>query len=149
MNDASAEKPGPWSPGISSAIPERYLPLATIYRPENVSTSLQQARELADFAGPAPHTLVAFRPERLIVHEVLIRVMAELSVPDGKVYEDLGINFRRMVGIILSKYVAPERPAIIAAFDELCETARQVFVTQFEAALTGEPAGAEPVVRET
>lgn len=147
MSDAPSEKPGPWSPGISSAIPERYLPLATIYRSENVSTSLLQARELADFTGLAPHSLVAFRPERLIVHEVLIRVMADLSVPDGKVYEDLGINFRRMVGIILSKYVAPERAAIVAAFNELCEAARQVFVTQFEAALAGEPAIAEPVVR--
>ncbi len=138
MNEALSEKPGPWSPGISSAIPERYLPLATIYRSENVSTSLQQARELADFTGLAPHSLVAFRPERLIVHEVLIRVMADLSVPDGKVYEDLGINFRRMVGIILSKYVAPERAAIIAAFDELCGTARQLFNTQWEMALAGE-----------
>ena len=142
MNDAHSEKPGPWNPGISSAIPERYLPLATIYRPENVTTTLQQVRELADFTGLAPHSLVTFRPERLIVHEVLIRVMADLSVPDGKVYEDLGINFRRMVGIILSKYVAPERAGIVAAFDELCETARQLFATQFEDALAGEPASA-------
>lgn len=148
MSDAPSEKPGPWSPGISSAIPERYLPLATIYRPENVSTTLQQARELADFTGLAPHSLMRFRPERLIVHEVLIRVMADLSVPDGKVYEDLGINFRRMVGIILSKYVAPERAAIVAGFDGLCETARQVFVSQFDAALTGDLAGVELVVRE-
>ncbi|WP_108883076.1 hypothetical protein [Anderseniella sp. Alg231-50] len=144
MNDAPSEKPGPWSPGISSAIPERYLPLATIYRSENVFTSLQQARELADFTGLAPHSLVAFRPERLIVHEVLIRVMAELSVPDGKVYEDLGINFRRMVGIIVSKYVAPERTAIVAAFDGLCDRARQVFDAQIEAALSPASAIAKP-----
>ncbi len=144
MNDAPSEKPGPWSPGISSAIPERYLPLATIYRSENVSTSLQQVRELADFTGLAPHSLVAFRPERLIVHEVLIRVMADLSVPDGKVYEDLGINFRRMVGIILSKYVAPERAAIIAAFDELCGNAKKLFNTQLEMALTGGSIKAAP-----
>jgi len=138
MSETISENLGPWSPGISSAIPERYLPLATVYRPENVATSLQQARELADFTGLSPHCLVAFRPERLIVHEVLIRVMAELSVPDGKVYEDLGINFRRMVGIIVSKYVGPERVAIVAAFNQVCETAKQVFLTQFEAALTGQ-----------
>ena len=48
------------------------------------------------------------------MHEVLVRVMADLSVPDGKVYEDLGINFRRMVGTILSKYVAPERAPIVS-----------------------------------
>ena len=124
------------------------MPLATIYRPENVTTTLQQARELADFTGLAPHSLVTFRPERLIVHEVLIRVMADLSVPDGKVYEDLGINFRRMVGIILSKYVAPERAGIVAAFEALCDTARQVFVTQFDSALTTDPAAREPVDRK-
>ncbi len=143
MSEAIPENLGPWSPGISSAIPERYLPFATVYRPENVCTSLQQARELADFTGLAPHCLVAFRPERLIVHEVLIRVMAELSVPDGEVYEDLGINFRRMVGIIVSKYVGPERAAIVAAFEEVCETAKQVFLTQFEFALTGEAVALE------
>ena len=54
MSSTTGEKLGPWSPGISSAIPERYLPLATIYRSENVFTSLQQARELADFTGLAP-----------------------------------------------------------------------------------------------
>lgn len=145
MDNVTSQNLGPWSPGISSAIPERYLQLATIYRSENVSTSLQQVRELADFTGLAPHALVAFRPERLIVHEVLIRVMAELSVPDGKVYEDLGINFRRMVGIILSKYVAPQRVAIVAAFDAACETARQLFVISFEAALASD----RPAVKVT
>lgn len=147
MSSTTGEKLGPWSPGISSAIPERYLPLATIYRSENVFTSLQQARELADFTGLAPHALVRFRPERLIVHEVLIRVMADLSVPDGKVYEDLGINFRRMVGTILSKYVAPERVSIVSAFDDVCETASRVFLAEFEAALKGESAGMDAPVR--
>ncbi len=143
MSEPTPINTGPWSPGISSAIPERYLPLATVYRSENVSTSLQQARELADFTGLPPHSLVAFRPERLIVHEVLIRVMAELSVPDGDVYEALGINFRRMVGIIVSKYVGPERAAIVGAFNECCEAARQVFLAEFEIALSGEAVAAE------
>ncbi len=143
VSETISEKLGPWSPGISSAIPERYLPLATVYRSENVATSLQKARELADFTGLSPQSLVEFRPERLIVHEVLIRVMAELSVPDGQVYEDLGINFRRMVGTIISKYVGPERAAIVAAFDDICDTARQVFVAQFKAALTGQAIASE------
>jgi len=143
MSETISEILGPWSPGISSAIPERYLPLATVYRSENVSTSLQQARELADFTGLSPQSLVAFRPERLIVHEVLIRVMAELSVPDGQVYEDLGINFRRMVGTIVSKYVGPERAAIVAAFEQICETAKQEFLIQFDAALSGDALATE------
>ena len=101
---------GPWNPGITSEIPEAFLPLATVYRSEHVFTPLAQARELADFTGLKPQELVRFRPERLIVHEVLIRVMGCLSVPDGKVYEDLGINFRRMTGTIMSKYVMPGQP---------------------------------------
>ena len=127
MDKAAPQKFDPWTPGITSAIPKRYLPLATIYRPENVATSLEDAAELADFIGLPMHEMVAFRPERLIVHEVLIRVMADISVPDGKVYEDLGINFRRMAGIILSKYVAPKRADIVRVFSAACESASKLF----------------------
>jgi len=38
--------------------------------------------------------LVAFRPERLVVHELLARVTADFSVEDGQKTEDLGINFQ-------------------------------------------------------
>ncbi len=134
-------KPGAWNPGIESAIPERYLPLATIYRQENVSTTLAEVRELADFTGLPAHTLIAFRPERLIVHEVLIRVMADISVPDGKVYEDLGINFRRIVGIVLSRYVAPKRGALLGVFSSACEEALKLIEAQL--AGSGTDAGAK------
>ena len=36
---------GPWNPGISSQLPAALLPLATIFRPEHVFTSLEAARE--------------------------------------------------------------------------------------------------------
>ena len=45
---------------------------------------------------------MAFRPERLAVHELLIRVTADVSVPDGPNYEDLGINFREITETILT-----------------------------------------------
>ena len=34
---------GPWNPGIASAVPRRLLPLATLYRSENVLGSLEDA----------------------------------------------------------------------------------------------------------
>ena len=43
---------------------------------------------------------MAFRPGRLALHEVLIRVTADLSVPDGTKIEDLGINFRKITRTI-------------------------------------------------
>jgi len=104
---------GPWNPGIVSELPREYLPLSTMFRPENAETTEEQARELSDFCGLDPYALVAFRAERLIVHELLVRVTADLSVPDGPNDEDLGVNFRRMTATILEKYIAPHQDAIV------------------------------------
>jgi hypothetical protein len=81
-----------------------------MFRKENVSTSLD---------GLAPHELVAFRAERLIVHELLIRVTANLTVPDGPNYEDLGISFREIVANILSKHIAPHVAELNKLHEEL------------------------------
>jgi hypothetical protein len=110
---------GPWNPGIRSQLPAALLPLATIFRPENVFTGLDQARERAAFTGLEPEDLVTFRPERLVVHELLIRITADIAVPDGPHYEDLGINFRRIADTILTRYVEPRMPEIVRAYDEL------------------------------
>jgi hypothetical protein len=56
---------------------------------------------------------------RLVLHEVLIRVIADLSVPDSEKYEDLGINFRQMTATIMGKYIAPELAAITSLFEQL------------------------------
>ena len=110
---------GPWHPGLQSQIPAQLLPLATLYRPEHVSTTLDQARELADLTGLPMEDLVAFRPERLVVHELLARVTADFSVEDGQKTEDLGINFRRMTAAILTRHIAPHMTEISAAYDML------------------------------
>jgi hypothetical protein len=114
---------GPWNPGIKSRLPSALLPLATVFRPDNVLTSLDQAHERAAFTGLEPENLVGFRPERLAVHELLIRVTADISVPDGPNYEDLGINFRR-IAQVLSRHLAPHMPEICQAYDELRTRAR-------------------------
>ena len=85
-----------WNPGLESELPREYLPLSTIFRPENVSTSVAKAHELSQFCGLPAEELVAFRVERLIVHELLIHVAAGISVPDGRDDEDLGRNFREI-----------------------------------------------------
>jgi len=110
---------GPWNPGIESALPRRLLPLATLYRPENVFGSLADALELADLTGLAAEELVAFRPRRLALHELLVRVMADLSVPDGPRVEDLGINFRAMSATLLERYVEPRMNEIERTYHRL------------------------------
>src|SRR4051794_10879419 len=98
---------GPWRPGITSEIPARLLPLATIFRTEHVRSSLADAREVADLTGLSLRDVVAFRPQRLALHELLVRVTANVSVPDGTRIEDLGINFRQITRTILERDITP------------------------------------------
>ena len=108
---------GPWNPGILSQLPAELRPLCTVFRPENVFTSLSTATELQLLTGLPATELVAFRPQRLVLHEVLIRVTADFSVPDGSRIEDLGINFREITSLLIRRYLDAEMPAITAAFE--------------------------------
>jgi len=109
----------PWNPGLESRIPSHLRHLSTLFRDENVFTSLARAEELHDLTGMALADLVALRPQRLALHEVLIRVTADLSVPDGTRIEDLGINFREMTRSILSRHVDPAMGEIVSRYDAL------------------------------
>ena len=109
---------GPWNPGIRSPVPEALRRYCTIFLPDNVFTSLRTAVELHDLTGLEMSELVAFRPRRLMLHELLIRVTADLGVPDGERIEDLGINFRQMTRVLLAR-LEPHANSIITSVDEL------------------------------
>ncbi|HEX5212091.1 MAG TPA: hypothetical protein VFW22_10195 [Pseudolabrys sp.] len=121
--DTVAAEYSAWNPGLDSELPRDYLPLATIFRPENVSTGVAKAYELSEYCGLPPHELVAFRPERLIVHELLVHVTTGVSVPDGRDYEDLGRNFRAIAATILDRYIAPHRADVVRLFEQLRQDA--------------------------
>ena len=127
---AAAREYGPWNPGLESELPRELLPLATVFRRENVSTSVPEAFELSDYCGLPPHELVAFRPERLIIHELLVRVTAGLSVPDGGDYEDLGRNFREIASTILTKDIAPGLDDLKRVFEEVRSAASVVIARE-------------------
>ncbi len=114
-----AQSYGPWDPGIDSTLPTEFLHLATVLSAANVSSSIVELKEINSFCGLTLERLSTFKPARLALHEVLIRVMADLSVPDGEEYEDLGINFRQMTATIMGNYIAPELAAITALFERL------------------------------
>src|SRR5690348_10702101 len=117
---------GPWNPGIASQVPAALRPLCTFLRPDNVSTSDATASELHDLTGLDASEIVAFRPGRLALHEVLIRVTADLSVPDGTKIEDLGINFRRITRTILAGHIEPRSAAIESAYDAVRRRLREL-----------------------
>ncbi|MGA7971379.1 MAG: hypothetical protein WCA36_01100 [Pseudolabrys sp.] len=138
---ATSTEYGAWNPGLESQLPRQYLPLSTIFNSDNVSTSLAKAHELADYCGLPVQDLVAFRPERLIVHELLISVTINLSVPDGTKYATLGENFRAMATTILGKYIAPHRDDLIAAYERVKRETTKTITQELAAAFAPPASG--------
>jgi len=132
-SDDAARDYGPWNPGIGSSVPEELRHLATIHRPENVFRSLAAATELRGLTGFSLNELAAFRPQRLALHELLVRITADIAVPDGSRIEDLGLNFREMARLLLKSYLWPEMAAIIGAYDRV----RHELGSTINAALSG------------
>jgi hypothetical protein len=130
---ADADGFGPWNPGLASRMPREWLGLATLFRPENAFGDLASVEELQGLTGLPQSELVVFRPRRLALHELLIRVTADFAVPDGSRIGDLGINFRRIAGRILTGYLVPRMDTIEKAF----EAARAEVTTTLDAALAG------------
>jgi hypothetical protein len=131
MNSAEqAPVEGPWNPGIRSQVPAELRHLETICRPENVFNS-GAFTELSGLTGFGRSDLAAFRPQRLAVHELLIRVTADFAVPDGSRVGDLGINFRQIAGRLHQHYVLAEMDAITAIYErarrELCDAIDTAF----------------------
>ena len=126
---------GPWNPGLQSQIPRELRAGCTIFRPENTFTAIDVATEMHDLTGLEVSDLVAFTPQRLALHELLIRVSADLSVPDGSRIEDLGINFRQITRAILSRYIEPEMDAIEAAYDAARQALSAIIATELAALL--------------
>ncbi|MEH3118035.1 MAG: hypothetical protein PGN25_10700 [Methylorubrum populi] len=129
-----------WNPGLEPGLPRALRPLATVFRPENVALTLPDILELSDLSGLPATQLAPFRPERLAVHEVLIRVMADISVPVGEVYADLGLNFRRIVGTLLREAVTPRLDTVSATLDALRAEADAVLERELSALFDETPA---------
>jgi|TARA_B110000046_G_scaffold58487_1_gene65547 hypothetical protein len=106
-----------WNPGLSSDIPAALLPRVTLYDAKNTDTRYQDAKDAANFCGLKPHEMVLFKVNRLAMHEVLIRVTADLHVPDGPNYADLGLSLRRMASQILIHHVTPKMAELEQEYD--------------------------------
>jgi hypothetical protein len=114
--------------------------LCTIFRPENVFSDLSSALEWRGLTGWALSELIAFRPQRLALHELLIRITANFEVPDGSRIGDLGVNFREMANRILERHVVPQMPDI----DTLYQVVRAELRGAIDAALGSLPRNWSP-----
>jgi hypothetical protein len=124
-----------WNPGIESEIPAEYRELETIYDPANVFTTINQVNELATETGLAAEELISFRPHRLALHELIVRITADIVVREGGMEEDLGINFRTIAQHIFSKYIIPGLMQIEHGFDTMRTRIEDLTTHELEVAL--------------
>jgi hypothetical protein len=115
-----------WNPGIESEIPDQYRLLETIYDSKNMSSSIDAINTLAQETGLSPEELVVFKPGRLALHELIVRVTADVVVLEGQHEEDLGIRFRSIANKIMDTYLAPHLPEFDLTFEDLYKKARSM-----------------------
>ncbi|MCE8018440.1 hypothetical protein HOP62_20365 [Halomonas sp. MCCC 1A17488] len=144
MLDRAAAEYSAWNPGLEADLPRRYRPLETIHRTANVSSDLAEIPELRVLTGLEEEELVAFRAERLVLHELIVRVTADILVHEGEQEEVLGHNFRRIVLRILADYLTPQLPAFQQAFDRLCASIRGRAEEILAEAFAPEPEAGDP-----
>ncbi len=108
-----------WNPGISSSIPPHLKPLITLFQPDNGAVSYHAACEASRLCGLPETELACLSVDRLIIHELLLRVTSDLYVPDGPNYADLGISLRSMVDIIYQRHISPKLDIYRHQFDRI------------------------------
>ena len=115
-----------WNPGIETQIPYGLRELETIYHPANVSSSIDEINQLALETGLSPEELVVFKPDRLALHELIVRITADIVILEGKHEEDLGVNFRQVVHRIMDGYLTPHLQEIGRTFETLYDQVRNM-----------------------
>jgi len=128
-----------WNPGIVSEIPAPYRELETIYNLANVFTRLDDVNQQATETGLSPEELIGFRPHRLVLHELIVRITADIVVLEGENEEDLGINFRNIANLIFSQYIIPGLMQIEHGFDTMRTRIEDMTALELERALLPQP----------
>lgn len=120
---SSSDEFSAWNPGVGTALPAELRAQETIFDPNCVFSRHQELDELARLTGLPREELTVFRPERLALHELIIRVTADIAVAEGDEEEVFGHNFRRIAATLLRDHIEPHLPEIVCAYDALCQHA--------------------------
>jgi len=96
-----------WSPGLNPDIPANYQSLETLYQVLNATTHQDDIAELVSLTGLRAEELVAFSPERLVLHELIVRVTADIVIPEEDEEGALGRHFRKISNQVYTQYLSP------------------------------------------
>jgi hypothetical protein len=125
-----------WNPGIETEIPAGYKDQETVYLPGNTATALDEILELAQISGLSHEELTHFHPERLILHEVIIRITAEIAIVESDEEADLGITFRQIADKILNTYIQPNMDEIRDSYQIMHKQVRSAIEKELQDSLS-------------
>lgn len=108
-----------WNPGILPGIPGEWRSLESIYRPEHVASSMDYLREMSRWSGLPAEELATFLPQRLALHELIIRITSDIAIPECDDKSIYGRNCRRIATEIFNKYIVPRQGEIEGLYAEL------------------------------
>jgi thymidylate kinase len=115
-----------WNPGVESWIPAEFRALETIFSPECVAITLKEIEEAAELTGLPAEELTLYRPARLALHELIVRVTADIAVAEGEEERDFGDNFRRITRRIFDSDILPRLTEIATEHGELLRRAEMM-----------------------
>ncbi|MFY0992918.1 hypothetical protein [Halomonas sp. C05BenzN] len=144
MPDRDGAECSAWNPGLEADLPRRYHVLETIHRSANVYSRLAEMPELRALTGLEEEELVAFRAERLLLHELIVRVTADIMVLEGEEEEALGQHFRRITLKILTDYLTPQLSVLRQEYDRLHEAIHRQVGDILATAFAPEPVATDP-----
>ena len=114
-----------WQPGIQSELPKHLRAYDSLYQPGCSSINYAQAMDLHRLTGIRAERLAAFTWQRLILHELVVRVTADIVVPEGDDEEILGRRFRGIIDTIQTTYVEPHTTQLRTAHEQLKQRVSQ------------------------
>ena len=124
-----------WNPGIVSKIPREYEHLETIFDAANTFTSLEEVNELSTQTGLEAQELVVFKPARLALHELIVRITADIVVLESDQEEALGVNFREIAHKIYADYIDPALADIESQYEDMRERVNRQILDELDATL--------------
>ncbi|WP_172642523.1 zeta toxin family protein [Azoarcus sp. KH32C] len=124
-----------WNPGLETRIPREFRGLETICRPECAFSTPELLDELGAMTGLPPEELAELRPERLALHELIVRITADIAVEEGASEENFGQNFRAIAHQILGDHITPNMDAINGIYADLQRDAGERVRTILDTAL--------------
>lgn len=126
-----------WDPGVSSTIPTTLMPLATVFRPENAEMSYEEAKDISKKSGLRLESLFSFNLERMLLHEVMVRVIGDLTILEGDDISGLGVNARTMFATLHSKYIMPEIDSIRKDYESERQSIEDFLVSELDTHIFG------------